>query len=55
LVKKKEIIYSGHLSIKNFMINLPKERGDEVVFYMEFRNKKDEMVFRTLEVNYKIK
>ena len=55
LAKNKELIYSGHLSYKNFMINLPRERGDEVVFYIEFRDKKDEMVFRTLEVSYKIK
>lgn len=49
-----KLIYKGHLSFKKFMFELPSERGDEVNCVFELRSKKEDVMFKTLEINYKI-
>jgi hypothetical protein len=55
LLKMNKLVYNGHLSFKEFAFNLPHERGDEVNCYFEFRDKDNNILFKTLEINYKIK
>ena len=50
-----KLVYSGHLSFKEFNFILPHERGDKVNCYFEFRDKNDDLLFKTLEINYVVK
>lgn len=51
---KNDLVYAGHLSHKLFTFNLPTGRGDKVSYYLEFKDKQDKLLFRTLKVNYEV-
>lgn len=55
LARSYTLVYKGHLSSKDFSFELPIERGDIVSCHFEFMDKKENLMFKTLEINYEIK